>query len=87
MLVQTGFAPFEALLTATRNLAEYLKLSDELGTIERGKLADLIMLDANLLENIANTKRIIAVVFNGRYLSKEAREKMLADVEASAHER
>lgn len=84
LLVQTGFTQFEALQAATRNPAEYLHLSDKLGTIEKGKLADLILLDANPLENIGNTKRITAVVFNGRYLSKEAREKMLADVEVMA---
>ncbi|HSK73754.1 MAG TPA: amidohydrolase family protein [Pyrinomonadaceae bacterium] len=81
LLVQTGFTPFEALKAATRNPAEYLNLSKELGTIEKGKLADLILLDANPLDDIGNTKRIAAVVFNGRYLSKEAREKILADVE------
>lgn len=84
LLVETGFTPLEALRAATRNPAEYLNLSDELGTIEKGKLADLILLDANPLNDIANTKRIAAVVFNGRYLSKEEREKMLADVEATA---
>ena len=84
LLVETGFTPFEALLAATRRPAEYLKLSDKLGTIEKGKLADLILLDANPLENIGNTKRIMAVVFNGRYLSKDAREKILADIESSS---
>lgn len=85
LLVQTGFTPFEALKAATRNPAEYLNLSNDLGTIEKGKLADLVLLEANPLESIGNTKRINAVVFNGEYLSKVAREKMLADVEAIAN--
>lgn len=85
LLVRAGFTPFEALLTATRNPAECLNLSAELGTIEKGKLADLLLLDANPLDDIGNTKRITAVVYDGRYLSKEAREKMLADIEAVAN--
>jgi imidazolonepropionase-like amidohydrolase len=85
LLVSAGFTPFEALQAATRNPAEYLNLSDKLGTIERGKLADLVLLEANPLDDIGNIKRITAVVVNGRYLSKEAREKTLADVAAVAN--
>ncbi len=84
LLVQTGMTPFEALQAATRNPATYLNLSNDLGTIEKGKLADLILLDANPLMDINNTKRIDAVVFNGKYFSREARQKLLADVEALA---
>jgi imidazolonepropionase-like amidohydrolase len=84
LLVSAGFTPFEALRAATRNPAEYLNLSDKLGTIEKGKLADLVLLEANPLDDIGNTKRITAVVVNGRYLSKEAREKTLADVASAA---
>ncbi|HEX8733784.1 MAG TPA: amidohydrolase family protein [Pyrinomonadaceae bacterium] len=87
LLVQVGFTPFEALRAATRNPAEYLNLSDKLGTIEKGKLADLVLLDANPLDDINNTKRINAVVFNGKYLSKEAIANLLADVEAAVADR
>lgn len=80
-------SPVIIFLPATRNPAEYLNLSDKLGTLEKGKLADLILLDANPLADIGNTKRIAAVVFNGKYLSKEAREKMLANVEATANKK
>lgn len=75
LLVQAGLTPFEALLAATRKPAEFLNLSRELGTIQTGKLADLILLDANPLKQISNTKRIHAVIFDGRYLSKEMLEK------------
>ena len=77
--------PFEALQTATVNPAKYLNLTDSLGTIEPGKLADLVLLDANPLADIGNTRRIAAVVFNGRFLSKKALEKMLAEVQTTAN--
>jgi imidazolonepropionase-like amidohydrolase len=85
MFVSAGFTPMEALQTATRNPAEFLGMLDSLGTIEKGKFADLILLEANPLEDINNTRRINAVVVNGRYLPKETLQKMLADAEAAAN--
>jgi imidazolonepropionase-like amidohydrolase len=80
-----GLTPMEAIISATRYPAEFFGMQNRLGTIEKGKIADLVLLDANPLDDISNTKRISAVVLNGRYLSKESREKMLADVEAAAN--
>jgi imidazolonepropionase-like amidohydrolase len=80
-----GLTPMEAIISATRYPAEFFGMQNRLGTIEKGKIADLVLLDANPLDDISNTKRIAAVVLNGRYLSKESREKMLADVEAAAN--
>ena len=68
LLVEAGFTPLQALQTATRNPAQFLGLSDSLGTIEAGKIADLLLLDANPLRDIRNTQKIRAVVANGRYL-------------------
>ncbi len=82
--VKAGMTPFQALETATINPARYFGLTKTQGSIEQGKIADLVLLDANPLENISNTKRIFAVVANGRYLPKETLEKMLAQVERSA---
>lgn len=82
LFVEIGFTPYEALKTATRNPAEFLRRSNDLGTIAKGKLADLVLLEANPLDDISNTKRINAVIANGRYFSKESREQMLAGVEA-----
>lgn len=82
--VAAGFTPLEALQTATLNPAKFLGMSDRLGTIEKGKLADLVLLDANPLEDIRNTQKIAGVVVNGRYLSRAELDKMLAGVERAA---
>jgi hypothetical protein len=87
LLVQAGFKPIEAIQAATINPAKFLGLEKSLGTIEKGKLADLVMLEANPLENISNTKEISAVIVNGRYLSNEMLQKMLADVESDANKK
>lgn len=82
LLVKSGFSPLEALQSATLNPAKFLGLEKTLGTVEKGKAADLVLLDANPLENIANTKKISAVIVGGRYLSKEKLEEMLSNTEA-----
>ncbi|MGI8835251.1 MAG: amidohydrolase family protein [Pyrinomonadaceae bacterium] len=87
LFVQVGFSPLEALRTATVNPARFFGKEKELGTIERGKLADLVLLDANPLNNIDNTRRINAVVVNGRHLPKDALQKMLAEAEADANKK
>ena len=82
--VAAGFTPPEALQTATLNPARFFGMEEQLGTIEDGKLADLVLLSANPLEDIANTQKIAGVVVNGRYFSHIEIEKMLAGVEAAA---
>jgi imidazolonepropionase-like amidohydrolase len=85
LLVQAGLTSMEALQAATVNPAKFLGLSSTLGTVEKGKIADLVLLEANPLEDISNTQRIGAVVVNGRYLPKEALQRMLAEAEAAAN--
>ena len=68
MLVRAGITPAEALRTATINPARYLGMSRVLGTIETGKIADLVLLEANPLEDIDNARKVAAVVANGRYV-------------------
>ena len=70
MLVQAGLTPVEALRTATTNPVRFLKLTDSLGSVAEGKLADLVVLDGDPLTDIANTRRIRAVIFNGRYFTR-----------------
>jgi hypothetical protein len=77
-MVQAGLTPLEALQTATIKPADFLGLTKTLGTVEKGKVADFVLLDANPLDNIANTKRIAAVVFAGRLLDRKALDDMLA---------
>lgn len=84
LFVRAGMTPLQALETATINPAKYFELTRTHGTIEKGKTADMVLLEANPLENIGNTRKIAAVLLNGRYLSKETLEKILADVEAAA---
>src|SRR5215213_5501640 len=84
LFVEAGLSPLEALQTATINPAKFLGKEKEIGTIEKGKLADLVLLEANPLDNISNTQRINAVVVNGRYLPQETLRKLLAEVESTA---
>ena len=78
LLVRSGLSPAEALRTATINPATFLGVTDSLGTVARGKVADLVLLDANPLEDIANTRRIRAVIQGGRLLDRRALDAMLA---------
>jgi len=64
--VRGGFSPAEALKLATINPARYLGMANDLGSLEPGKLADLLILKANPLEDIHNTDEIADIVINGR---------------------
>jgi len=83
LLVKAGLTPMEALQAATRNPAKYFGLSDSLGTVERGKIADLVLLEANPLSDIRHTQKINAVVVNGRLLDRTALDELLAKAAAA----
>ena len=84
LFVKAGLSPMEALQTATRNPAIYLGLIDMVGTVEKWKKADLVLLEASPLENISNTRRISAVIVGGRLIPKVSLDKMLMDAERAA---
>ncbi len=71
LLVQAGLTPLQAIQSATRDAAEFMGVSKKVGTIERGKIADLVLLNANPLDDIANTRHIDAVVLRGRLFSND----------------
>lgn len=85
LLVKAGLTPMEALQAATRNPAKYLGLLERLGTVEKGKLADLVLLDANPLLAISNTQRIAAVVMGGKLITKPELEQLLTEAQAEAN--
>jgi imidazolonepropionase-like amidohydrolase len=76
-LVKAGLTPMAALQAATRQAAAFLGKLDSFGTLEKGKLADLVLLDASPLDNIENTQKIAAVVMGGRLLRGEALQEMI----------
>ncbi len=88
LLRESGLTPMQALQTATRNPARYFGILDETGTIEAGKSADLVLLDADPLADIQNTQKINAVVSRGRYYSRQDLDAMLertAALSATVH--
>jgi len=87
LLVKAGLTPMEALQAATINPAKFLGESDAIGSVEQGKIADLVLLNANPLEDISNTERIEAVVVNGRFFPQTVLRMMLANVQKSANPR
>ena len=67
-LVLAGLTPAEALRAATIEPARFLNLADSLGTIEVGKVADLVLIEADPLENISNTRKVFGMVADGRWI-------------------
>ena len=78
-LVRAGFSPAEALRTATLNPAIFLGREEDQGTVEAGKEADLVLLEADPLSDIRNTRRIAAVVVNGRLLGRREIDRLLEE--------
>jgi imidazolonepropionase-like amidohydrolase len=83
-LVRAGLTPAEALSAATSGAATFLGREHDLGTVETGKIADLVLLDGSPLESIANTQRVNAVVRAGVYLDRGELDKLLTQAKAAA---
>ena len=75
---QAGLSPFAALQTATVNPADYLGIGQRKGTVEIGKEADLLLLEANPLEQVEHTRRIAGVFKGGKWYEKIKLQQMLA---------
>lgn len=80
LLVEAGLTNEEALFSATRLSAEWLGVNDKIGTVEAGKLADLILLDKNPLIDIHNTTKIAGVVVNGKWLDRKRLDIMMSNL-------
>ena len=74
--VAAGFTPLEALQTATLNPADFYNRRSDFGTVQIGRIADLVLLQASPLENIANTRTVVGVIADGHYLSSADLEQL-----------
>ena len=83
-LVKSGFTPLQALQAATLNPAVFLAKRESYGVAETGHVADLVLLEANPLQDIRNTRKIFGVVVGGKYYSRQALDKMLEQAEKLA---
>jgi len=79
LFVEAGFTELEALQTATLNPAIYAKREDQLGTLEKWKIANILLLDANPLDDIRNTKKIHGLVRRGEYLDRISLDSLKID--------
>jgi imidazolonepropionase-like amidohydrolase len=84
LFVAAGLTPLQALQAATTNPARFLGMQADLGTVATGKIADLVLLDANPLDDISSTQKIQAVVLNGKLLLRADLDAILADLRTKA---
>ena len=85
LLVEAGLPPMAALQASTSNAARFMGQLDSRGTIETGKIADLVLLERNPLADIHNTQSIRAIVLNGKLMPRTALDSMLVGAEALAN--
>jgi imidazolonepropionase-like amidohydrolase len=79
-MVAAGFSPFQALQSGTINAARYFGTSANTGTVAAGMRADLLLLDANPVEDIANSTKLAGVLINGRWMPRAQLDQRLAEI-------
>ena len=84
MVAAAGLTPFEILQSGTRNVAVYFNTLVETGTVEQGKRADLVLLEANPLQDVANVARRSGVVVAGRWIPESEIQQRLEKLAAAA---
>jgi imidazolonepropionase-like amidohydrolase len=87
LFVRAGMSNAAVLRAATLEPARYFRMTDSIGLVEVGKVADLVLLDANPLDDIRNAQRVSAVLFNGRMLSNDGRQRLLRRLDQSSGRR
>ena len=65
LFVESGISPSEAIVAATMENARFFRIDDRLGSIEKGKIADLILVKGNPIQNISATRNVVKVMLNG----------------------
>ena len=80
-LVDAGLTPYEALKTGTMNVGVFYKKPNEMGVIKEGAYGDVVLVNANPLENIANTQKIEGVLVGNRWMNRAALDEMLKKLE------
>jgi imidazolonepropionase-like amidohydrolase len=82
--VAAGFTPLEALQTATLNPAKFYNKLPDYGPIQKGRIADLVLLKANPMEDIGNSRKISGVIADGRYISQQGLDQLRAKLKQLA---
>lgn len=81
LMNEAGLSPYDVLQTTTINSAKMLGIEDRAGTIEVGKIADMVLLDKNPLEDITHTRSILGVMTQGKWLDNQTIQEMLEEIE------